>query len=132
MRKIAIALALTCAPVVCLATDDDALINTLNGGIDEGIAALQAKLPLKFAPGMAITGVRRESRTIVYTMDLQPPSDGWWSPKVVDILRASLTKRVCADNGKSWFDLGYVTQCSVWDRDQFITTVLVDKAACGY
>jgi hypothetical protein len=76
MRKIAIALALTCAPVVCLATDDDALINPLNGGIDEGIAALQAKLPLKFAPGMAITGVRRESRTIVYTMDFQLPSDG--------------------------------------------------------
>jgi hypothetical protein len=40
------------------------------------IAALQAKLPLKFAPGMAITGVRRESRTIVYTMDFQLPSDG--------------------------------------------------------
>jgi hypothetical protein len=54
----------------------------------------------------------------------------WWSPKVVDILRASLP-RVCEDNGKSWFDLGYVTKCSVWDRDRFITTVLVDKAACG-
>ncbi len=132
MRKIAIALALTCAPVVCLAADDDALINTLNAGIDEGVAALQAKLPLKFAPGMAITGVRRESRTIVYTMDFQPPPDGGWSPKAVDIMRASLTKRVCEDNGKSWFDLGYVTQCSVWDRDRFITTVLVDKTACDY
>jgi hypothetical protein len=48
---------------VCLAADDDALINTLNGGIDEGIAALQAKLPLKFAPGVAITGVRRDRAT---------------------------------------------------------------------
>jgi hypothetical protein len=51
---------------------------------------------------------------------------------VVDILRGSLTKRVCAENGKSWFDLGYVTQYSVWDRDKFIASVVVDKAACGY
>src|SRR4029077_15859872 len=36
MRKISTALALTCRPFVCLAADDDALINTLNGGIDRG------------------------------------------------------------------------------------------------
>ena len=55
-----------------------------------------------------------------------------WSPEVIDILRGSLTKRVCAENGKSWFDLGYVTEYSVWDRDRFIDTIVVGKAACGY
>jgi hypothetical protein len=93
--------------------NDDALVNTLNAGIDRGVASVQAKLPLTFGAGMMVTGVRRRDRTIIYTMDFQLPPDGWWSTKVVDNLRRSLTKRVCADNGKSWFDLGYVTQLSV-------------------
>jgi hypothetical protein len=133
MQKIALALALTCAPTVCLAANDDALFNTLNAGLDAGINSLQAKLPLKFGPGMTVTAARRESRTITYTLDFQPSAvGGWRSSKVVDNLRASLTKRVCAENGRSWFDLGYVTQYSLWDRDTFIANVVVDTAACGY
>jgi hypothetical protein len=132
MRKIAVILALALAPSVCPAGNDTALFNTLNAGIDEGLATLQAQLPLNFGPGMTVTGARREDRTIIYTMNFHPPEGGWWSPKVVDIMRASLTRRVCSENGKSWFDLGYVTQYSVWDRDRFIADVIVDKAACGY
>ena len=124
--------ALICAPTLCLAGNDDALFNTLNAGIDRGIDNIQSELPLTFAPGMAVTGARREGRTIIYTMDFQLPPGGSWSPKVIDILRGSLTKRVCAENGKSWFDLGYVTEYSVWDRDRFIDTIVVGKAACGY
>ena len=127
MRKIAIALALTCAPVVCLAADDDALINTLNGGIDRG------------PPGETAAEVRprhgnnrgapRKSNNRLHdglsaTLRWFGGRPKWWT------FCASLP-RVCEDNGKSWFDLGYVTKCSVWDRDRFITTVLVDKAACG-
>jgi hypothetical protein len=128
-----IALALTCAPTVCLGGGiDDALINTLNAGIDRGIASVQAELPLPFGRGLMVAGVRREGRTIIYTMDFQPPPGGGWSTKAVDNLRELLTKRVCADNGKSWFDLGYVTQLSVWDRDRFIANIVVDSPACGY
>lgn len=132
IQKIVLALALACAPTICLAGNDDALINTLNAGIDQGIANVEAKLPLKFGPGMTITGAGREGRTIIYTTDFQLPPGGWWSTKVIDNMRELLTKRVCADNGKSWFDLGYVTQYSVWDRDRFIADVVVDKPACGY
>jgi hypothetical protein len=117
MQKAAlIAPALTGAPTVGLAGGiDDALVNTVNAGIDRGIASVQAKLPLSFGPGITITSLRREGRTIIYTMDFQPPPGGRRSTKAVDNLRESLTKRVCADNGKSWFDLGYVTKLSVWD-----------------
>ena len=134
MQKIVlIALALTGLPTACFAGgNDDALVNTLNAGIDRGIASVQAKLPLTFGPGIMVTGVRREERTIIYTMDFQLPPGGWGSTKVVDNLRRSLTKRVCADNGKIWFDLGYITQLSVWDRDRFITNVVVDRPACSY
>jgi hypothetical protein len=60
MQKIAlIALALTGAPTVCLAGGiDDALVNTLNAGIERGIASVQAKLPLTFGPGMTVTPKR--------------------------------------------------------------------------
>jgi hypothetical protein len=126
MRKIAIALALTCAPVVCLAADDDALINTLNGGIDRGPPG-ETAAEVRPRHGNNRGAPRKSNNRWTFSY----PPMVWWSPKVVDILRASLP-RVCEDNGKSWFDLGYVTKCSVWDRDRFITTVLVDKAACGY
>jgi hypothetical protein len=135
MQKTAlIALALTGASTVGLAGGiDDALVNTVNAGIDRGIASVQAKLPLSFGPGITVTGLRREGRTIVCTMDCQPPPGGWWSTKAVDNLHESLTKRVCADNGKGWFDIGYVTKLlSVWDRDWFIANVVVDSSACGY
>jgi hypothetical protein len=72
MQKIALAQALACAPAVCLAANDDALFNTLNAGLDAGIASLQSKLPLEFGPGMTVTAARRESRTIIYTLDFQP------------------------------------------------------------
>jgi hypothetical protein len=71
MHKTAlIALALTGASTVGLAGGiDDAFVNTVNAGIDRGIASVQAKLPLSFGPGITVTGLRREGRTIIYTMD---------------------------------------------------------------
>jgi len=66
------------------------------------------------------------------SLSFQSTTDPPCPRKVIDDMRESLTKRVCADNGKSWFDLGYVTQYSVWDRDRFIADVVVDKPACGY
>jgi hypothetical protein len=120
MQKVVfIALALSGVPTAGVAGDNgDALVNSLNAGIDRGIASVQAKLPLKFGRDMTVTGIRRESRTIIYTMDFQLPGLALWPAEVVDNLRESLIKRVCADNGKSWFDLGYVTQLSDKPRQQ--------------
>jgi hypothetical protein len=66
---------------VVVVGNDDALVNTLNAGIDRGIASVQAKLPLTFDPGIMVTGVRPEDRTIIYTMDFQLPPVAGGQPK---------------------------------------------------